>query len=801
MLVPLKWLKDYVDFSISPHELGEMLTMAGLELESVEYIGKELEKLVVAEILEISSHPNADRLKLCKVSDGSRNYNIVCGADNMKVGDKVVLAPPGTKLPSSAKFPTGIEIKKTKIRGEISEGMLCAEDELGLAKKSEGIMILPPSAPPGAKVIEVLNIEDIVFELGITPNRPDCLSIIGVAREVSAITGAPLKYPPVEVKEGKKPVEKMVTVRVEDPEGCPRYCCRIIEGIKVGSSPEWLKSRIEAAGIRSINNIVDITNFVLLEFGQPLHAFDLDLLPTKKIVVRKAREGEQITTLDGITRKLSEEELLICDSDTPIALAGIMGGKSSEVSESTTNILLESAYFNPVVVRRSSKKTGLKTESSYRFERGVDPQGVTKALDRASQIIAELCGGKIAKGKIDIRNADFTPSPIKVLSKSINNLLGTNISTQEMAEILRSLEFEVTEIDSNKITVIPPSFRIDIEREADIAEEIGRLFGYNNIQQKEPLVRMRTDATESKREVEQEIKNVSFASGFLECINYSFENPSLLSIFDQKKPLEIINPLTIEQSAMRTTLLVGLLRNVKLNLDRGESNILLFEIGKVFYPTEQGQLPKEITKVAAIATGKRQPEVWGNGEFDFFDLKNMATKILSLLSLEKNSSFEPKQYTFLHPGSSAAIVVDGKDCGMIGELHPDLYERFDIDKKTYLLELDVDLLLELHSSVKVRFQPLPKFPGIKRDISVVVSEDIPVDEIVKTIKKTSNLIEDVYVFDIYRGKTLGKGIKSVSVSMLLRTPNRTLTDKDANKVQEKVLKRLHSAIGAELRQN
>lgn len=802
MIVPLNWLKDYVDFNIPPEELGEMLTMAGLELEAMEYRGIGLENLVVAQITELRAHPNADRLSICVVTDGSRDYSIVCGADNMKKGDKVALATVGAKLPPSLKFPDGLEIKKAKIRGERSEGMLCAENELGLTDNSEGIMILPKSARVGTRVIDALNIEDIIFELGITPNRPDCLSMIGVAREVSAITGVGLKYPSSLIDESAENTEDLAKVEVQDADACPRYTCRVIRNIETGASPEWIRNRLESAGIRSINNVVDITNFVLLETGQPLHAFDLNLLCGKKIVVRKAKKSERLRTLDGIERELTPDDLLICDAKKPVALAGIMGGEDTEVSDNTTDILLESALFNPVVVRRTSKRTALRTDSSYRFERGVDPEGVVKALDRAASLIQQICKGQVSRGRIDVSDTEFKRSEITVSAKKVNKILGIDITTYEISDILRSLEFEVTSADEEYISVIPPTFRVDIYRPIDIIEEVGRLFGYNNIQQTEPLVKMSSEQVETRRSVDRRLKDVFFSNGFLEAINYTFEDPSRLALFYDNPTMNILNPITTEGSCMRTSLLPGLVKNLKLNSDRGESDIKLYESGKVFYMKKKGQLPREVTKFAAVATGRRQPDVWGRENYDFFDIKGVLMRGLSSLSLGSEIEFERNPAAgFLHPGVSARILVGGSECGIVGELHPDYYEKFDLDRKVYLAELDMDMILKLHESVSARFSPLPRYPGVRRDVSVIVSDTIAAGDIVREIKSVSNLIEDVWVFDVFQDSSLGEGKKSVAISMLLRSEDKTLTDTDANKVQSDVLERVNSSLGAELRQN
>ena len=445
MRFTLSWLKEYVDFNVSAEELAERLTMSSLEVELLEYLGKGLEELVAANIKDIRPHPNAEKLVICDVTDGKSQFKIVCGAKNMRVNDNVALAKPGTKLPPSSKFPEGIEIRSTKIRGEVSEGMLCSEVEIGIGESEEGIVILPESARAGDRLVDVLGLDDYVLELGITPNRPDCLSVFGIAREVGAILGHKVKYPSFKLSEDGEGISRIATVEVLDPEGCPRYSCRVIKDVKIGPSPDWLRIRLGRSGIRSINNVVDITNYVLLEFGQPLHSFDFDSLSDNKIIVRSAYNGELIETLDGVERKLDEEDLLICDAEKPIAIAGVMGGSGTQVSETTRNILLESAFFNPYRIRRTSKKTGLRSESSFRFERHVDINGVLDALDRASYLIMEVAGGKLCKGRIDAYPNVVKPKELRLSAKRANTLLGTSLKAQIMKDILDKLGFQSLE--------------------------------------------------------------------------------------------------------------------------------------------------------------------------------------------------------------------------------------------------------------------------------------------------------------------------------------------------------------------
>jgi phenylalanyl-tRNA synthetase beta chain len=800
MKFTLSWLKEYVEFNISPRELAERLTMSGLEVESLEYRGEGLEYVIVAQILDINPHPNASKLVLCDVTDGTKLYKIVCGAKNMKTGDKVALSPAGTKLPPSTKFPEGILIKSTKIRGEVSEGMLCAENELGIGEEGEGIMILPDSAKVGTRLIDALGLNEVIIEIGITPNRPDCLSVLGVAREVAAIIGTEIKYPDYGVMEEREHIGNLAAVEVHDPDGCPRYSCRLVKDVKITTSPDWLKTKVEASGIRSINNIVDITNFILLELGQPLHAFDYDLIGGGKIVVRPAKERESIRTLDGVDRPLTKEDLVICDAETPIAIAGVMGGVNTEVSESTRNILVESAYFNPVRVRRTSKRTNLRSESSYRFERGVDPNGVVKALDRASELIRELAGGKVARGKIDVYPSPIQPKEVNLSIKRVNSILGTALEPQKVKQLIEGLGIETLKVKDGEMTFRIPTYRVDLTRDVDLIEEVARHYGYNNISTTLPVVPMMPDGLKREKISENKAKEILVSFGFLEVIHYSFEDPEFLSLFDETAPLRILNPLTNEGSAMKTNLISGIIKNVVLNLNRQAQDIRIFEVGKVYIPRENG-LPKEIRKIAGAAAGGRQPELWDKEEFDFFDLKGVLERVLEAFFVSNKVGFEEaSQVRFLHPGKSAKIMIGNEEAGYLGELHPDFREKLEVSKRVYLFEFDLEKLSASENYTKKKFTALPKFPSVRRDIALIVDEDVPVGEILKEIRKIeSELIEEVSVFDVFKGGSVQKGKKSVAVSLILRALDRTLTDLEVDEVKKNGLNRLQLAIGAELR--
>ena len=800
MRFTLSWLKEYVDFDAPPEELAERLTMSGLEVESLEYLGKGLEEIVVAEILDIRPHPSAKTLLLCDVSDGTKSYKIVCGAKNMGVNDKVALARPGTRLPRSGKFTEGVTIETTRIRGELSEGMLCSEVELGLGDDHEGIIILPEHSEVGSSIVNPLGLDEVVLEIGVTPNRPDCLSVIGIAREVAAVFASGLKYPKFQLLEEGEDIDKLATVDVLDSEGCPRYSCRVITDLKIAPSPNWLKTRLENSGIRSINNVVDITNFVLLELGQPLHAFDYDLIEGNKIIVRSANEGEVIQTLDGLERVLIYEDLIISDASKPIAMAGVMGGASTEVSDATKNILLESAFFSPVRVRRTSKRTNLKSESSYRFERKVDINGVVRALDRASELMRELAGGTISRGTVDVYPSPVSRREITLSAKGINNLLGTEIEPDEVIEIMKRLDIEGKAAKGEELMFMIPTFRVDITREVDLIEELARQYGYNRIPTTLPSVVMKTEGSKIEKIIENRIKQILMSYGFLEVINYSFDDPAYLGLFNSTQPIAILNPLSNEGSVLRTSLFSGLMRNVSLNLNRQINDIRVFEIGRVYIP-EGNVLPKEITKLVVAATGERQVELWEKAEFDFYDLKGVLERIFELHSLAKKLRFEQtKQVGFLHPGKSSRVLIQDEEIGILGHLHPEILEKMDISQGIYVFEIDLDKFAEFYVGEELQFGPIPRFPFVRRDIAIVVDEELPVGDIVGEIRSVeSNLIEDVGVFDVFKGGSVEKGKKSVAVSMILRAADKTLTDEDVNQLQAMTLERLNLAFGAELR--
>lgn len=789
MKVSLNWLKYFVDIDISHERLADILMNAGLEVESISKLGEGLDNVVVAKILSMRPHPNADRLTLCSVTTGEKTHAIVCGARNMKEGDHVALALPGAHLPN------GMKIAKSKIRGEVSEGMLCSEVELGLAKESAGIMILPDGLRPGDSFAKAMLLEDTIFEINITPNRPDCLSVIGIAREVAALTGKELKRPSLDLEEGINtagPASANISVDLVDEDACPRYTARTISGVKITPSPLWLKRRLEASGVRAINNVVDITNYVMLETGQPLHAFDLNLLSGNKIIVRKADGSENITTLDGVERALDKDTLIIADSGKPLAIAGVMGGKGSEVTEATTDILLESAYFKPAVVRRTAKRLGLHTESSHRFERGVDPNGVLHASALAARLIIELAGGKASSTPQDRYTKKINPVNIEMRLSRAKSILGMDLNADLVVDGFKRLQFDVEKVDDDMIKVAPPTFRVDLTREIDLIEEVARLIGYNNIPITYPKVEAQAGEKDKKGLLEDKIRGLLTGLGFYETITYSFLSPKAISPFlpNWGDPIKLRNPISEEQSAMRTIAIPSLLEVVARNLNHSNENLRFFEIGRVFPYYNDRDNKEERTVVSGIMHGLRYGKTWNLSadELDFFDVKGVVENLLDGLGISATFAPPGEAVQHLHPGKAAIVNVDGLDVGIVGELHPDVMTALDIKGKAYVFEIEVKPLMEATRAVS--FAHIPRFPAVSRDVAVVVDNDVPAERVCKAIKDVDPLITDVYLFDHYKGKHIPEGKKSLAYSYRYQAMDRTLMEEEVKLLDLKVIQTL-----------
>ncbi len=804
MIVTYNWLKDFVDFEYSPQELCDRLTMAGLEVDSLEEIGGGLDSVVVAKLESVATHPDADRLTVCQVNNGQDIIQVVCGATNHKSGDYVAFAQVGSILPGDFK------IKKSKIRGQESQGMLCSEKELGLAAESAGIMILSQDLTLGVPVFEALKLRDFRIEIGLTPNRPDCLSVVGVAREVAALCGKPLKLPAPVICEGAVDIKSQASVLVENSDGCPRYAARMIKGISIAPSPDWLVRRLEAVGVRSINNIVDVTNYVMMELGHPLHAFDYRYLADQRIVVRNASENYKFKTLDDQERTLTSEDLMICDGQKPVALAGIMGGQNSEVQDDTSDILLEAAYFKPTMVRRSSKRHGLHTESSHRFERGADIDMIPVALDRAAALMADLGKGEVLAGIID-----NYPEPLKtpVLSLSLQKtiaLLDAQVSPDQVAGLLTSIGLAVEKTDNpDLLRVTAPSFRPDLEREVDLIEEVARLFGYDNIPVTMPIGTVDSGLTPAQQRVPSLIQDIFTGKGFSETISYSFVSQELLGRLGlpaddaRTRPVKLLNPLSEDQAVMRTSLVPSMLESVARNLSYRNQDLRLFEVRPVFLPVqeEEGRCHEQLTLVAAIS-GRREPEGWAqnNQPVDFFDAKGIVEDLLDCLGLKHVSYANLATPPYLHPGKSCSIETKEHGLlGFLGEVHPEILHKFDIEQAVYLVEINVENLIEAGDKTK-KFTPLSKYPNVIRDTALLLDDSVTAAQVIEIANRSMKKeVEDLTLFDLYTGKGIPAGKKSLAIRVRYRDLEKTLTEDEVVKMHDKLIRSLCHQLGAEIR--
>ena len=689
-------------------ELINLLTMGGLEVEAATPTGQGFEKIVVAEIESIRRHPSADRLSLVEAKTSGEKFSIVCGATNIREGQRVPLALVGTKLPG------GLEIKRSKIRGEVSEGMLCSEIELGLGQDATGIMILDRDAPLGVSVGETLGLTDTILDISITPNRPDCLCVIGVAREIAALTHQKMKYPGLSLSDTGKEIHQKTSVTLLDPDLCPRYVARMIEGVKIGPSPHWIRNRLEKAGIRSINQVVDVTNYVMMEYGQPLHAFDFELLEEGRIEVRRARKDEGFTTLDGVKRVLDEEMLMICDGVKPVAIAGVMGGLNSEIRAETRTVLLESAYFHPMNNRRTSKRLGFETEASYRFGRGTDYGGCLNAANRAASLIAELAGGKVVEGVVDAYPNPIRPNPIRLSILNANRILGTEIPAQQVRVYLEDLELDVRVEDEATLSVTPPSFRGDIEREIDLIEEVARMDGYEKIPLTLPKGPPSPEEMSRELILEQKAKDHLIQHGYNEVITYSFTAPRSLNGLGlspddpRGKFLPILNPLTEDSSVMRTSLIPGLMETVRHNLSYKNVNLRIFELKRVYLTAEGERLPREVKYLTGLAMGMEGDPHWASltRPVDFYDVKGCIEDLFEGLQVKGVKFDRAEDVPYLHPGKASKVLLGKEVLGVLGEVHPHVLAHHEIHGKVYLFEIDFGRMVN-YAVEERRFRPLP----------------------------------------------------------------------------------------------
>ncbi len=803
MQVSIKWLKDYIELNLTPEELAEQLTMAGLEVEAMERKTPDFSGVVVAKILSIALHPNADKLSLCRISTGTEEFPVVCGASNIKEGNVVPLAKVGATIPG------GYTIKRSQIRGELSEGMLCSEEELGIGGDNTGIMILPSGLTLGQDLTQALDLSDMILDIGITPNRADCLSMIGIAREIAALTGNSVKYPEITIREIPEETRAITSVKIEDPDLCPRYTARILKNIKIGPSPYWMKQRLEAVGLRSINNVVDVTNFVMMELGQPLHAFDYRFLEEGRIVVRRSRAGESFISLDEKERILRADTLMICDGKKPVAIGGIMGGLNSEVKDDTEMVLLESAYFLPSSIRKSARWLGMGTDAAFRFERGIDPDGVVRALNRAAQLIAETTGGSICRGIIDEYPTKVdVPQAIPLRIGRVNSILGSSLDEAKIVNTLINLGMTVNMTDNlGSYLVNPPSYRVDISREIDLIEEVARLVGYDQIDLKLPRISVKPIVKETKQLLDEKIRQILNGCGFSEVIHYSFIPPKACEILnipsddERSKILRIANPLTDDQSVMRTTLVFSLLDTMRINANNGCHNLKIFEMGKIFIDCGRGDQPLEKERLGGLMTGLVYDDFWHlkDKPADFYNLKGVLEDLFGALRLSSVSYDAAHTEPFLHPGRSCCVSVQKHPVGFLGELHPDVQASMDLKNRALVFELDIDVL-GCHFTGQVNYREVSRYPAITRDVAFLIRNEIESAEIVRLGDQSGEeLLEKINIFDIYIGDGIPEGMKSLGVRFSYRSPSKTLKDEEVSEVHRAIVSAIVTATGAKIR--
>ena len=800
MKVSLKWFKAYVDIDLPPAELADKLTMAGTEVKGWEAIGGEWENIVVGQILAINPHPNADRLTLPTVDLGTEQPTVVCGAPNLKVGDKVAFARVGAKLIDghSGKL---VALETAKIRGVVSSGMVCSEKELGISDIHQGIMVLAAEAEIGTPLADFMS--DVIFDLDVTPNRPDCLSVIGIAREIAALTGREVRLPDIGYDEKGDAIDQQISIDIIDPDLCPRYSASLITGVKVGPSPHWMQQRLLAGGMRPISNVVDITNFVMLEYGEPLHAFDYGQVRGRKIIVRRVEKGEVLVTLDGNKRQLSKDMLVIADAERGLAVAGVMGGADSEMTDQTTSIVLEAANFNPASIYDTGSTLGIPSEARMRFERGISPELTIPALKRATRLLIELAGGKAAKGIVDVYPGREEPQPILLSTGEVKRQLGVDFSIKQMKEALTSLGFDCQPGNSAaEIRVTAPYWRSDISLVEDLVEEVARVIGYDQIpitmtsgevprQNPAPII-------DFKREVRRDLAGY----GFYEVVNFSLTGMELLKKLLpevhplEPEPLRVLKPMTADQEYLRPNLRVSLLAALAANRRHEEGGIRLFELGRV-YVRRPNDLPDEPEMLCAILAGSRFDRSWhgDNDPVDFFDARGVAEGLLRRLGV--TAEFKPSDDESLDTAKQAAIVIGGKKVGVVGEVHRKVADAFELAEKVYLLEINLTELLPFTLEHEL-FKPISRFPAVVRDIALVVDAGVTHRQVVDIISGFP-LVTKVALFDLYTGGKLPRGKKSLAYSITFQSPSKTLTDEAANQVQQKIIGKLGQELGATLR--
>lgn len=803
MFVSYKWLQDYVDLSgINATELADKITKSGIEVEGVEKKSEGLKGIVIGHVLEREQHPNADKLNKCLVDIGAENpVQIVCGAPNVDKGQKVAVATVGAVLPGNFK------IKKAKLRGEESHGMICSLQELGFESKivskdyATGIFVFPNDVEVGKDALEELGLSDEILELGLTPNRSDALSMLGVAYEVGAILGRDVKWPVIEKEEAAEKAMDYISIKVEAKEDNPLYIAKIIKDVKVGPSPLWMQTRLMSAGIRPHNNVVDITNYILLEYGQPLHAFDYDRLGSKEIVIRRANEAEKIVTLDETERSLSPDHLVITNGTEPVAIAGVMGGANSEVKNDTTTVIIESAYFAGTVVRKASKDHGLRSEASARFEKGVDPARVREAGERAAQLMAQYAGGTILQGTAEVDELTMEPAVISITLEKINTLLGTDMSVSEVESIFKRLQFGVT-LDNETFTITVPTRRGDITIEADLVEEAARLYGYDNIPATLPVGAATPGQLTDYQMKRRKVRRTLEGAGLYQAVTYSLTSEEKAAQFalNALDSIRLAMPMSEERSQLRLSIVPQLLEVVKYNNARQLDSLALYEIGSVFFKKDDQELPEEKEHVAGAITGLWESQPWQDEQksVDFYVAKGVIEALFDTLGLTEKISYRQAEIKDMHPGRTAEVLLDGEVIGFIGQVHPTVQKDLDI-KETYIFELSFKALAEAEVA-PIAYQTIPRYPSTTRDIALVVNQATKAGDIQDIILEAGGkLLKEVSIFDLYEGEKMEEGKKSIAYSLKYFDPERTLTDEDITKAHEKVLAAVKEKAGAELR--
>jgi phenylalanyl-tRNA synthetase beta chain len=804
MKIVSSWLKEFVDVDWTPQRFSDDLTMVGLEVESFEDLAATFDKFVVGRVVSCEKHPKADRLSVCRVDVGGDVLQIVCGAPNVAAGQTVAVGLVGATVPHDQHDPEGkpFVLGKVKIRGVESSGMICSEKELGLGTDGNGIVVLTTDSAPGTPLSTALDRNDVVYEIGITPNRPDCLSHLGVAREVAIQTGGELRMPSIRLEESGAPASTLASIEIRDPDLCPRYCGRVLSNVKIVPSPDWLRRRLELVGVRPINAIVDATNYVMLELGHPLHAFDLDRLDGHAVVVRRAGNDTRFTTLDGKERPLEREMLMICDRSRPVAVGGVMGGENSEVNGATTRLLIEGAYFLPSSIRRTARSLGLSTEASYRFERGADPEMAKVAVERAARLIQELTGATVHPGLIDVYPRPLASPEIRFRPKRANAILGTEIAPDTMRRYLAMLGARVEDGGHEAFSVIPPSFRVDLSQEIDLVEEVARVHGYNRI---ETQTRSAIDFSipTAPRRVADEVRSHLVGAGWREIMAISLQ-PEMLASLTGFAPVRVLNPVSAEMQALRTSMVPGTLEIVRLNINRGSKDLRLFEIGKVYRRTGETQDRLEDfleeDRLMLAWTGVAQPIAFDRPvrSADILDMRGEVESLLRRVCLDKYR-FLPYSADNTLTESALSVEINGTYGGWFGEVRRDIAKRFEIDIPVFVGEIALQVLE--HAWTQDRsFRSLPRFPRVVRDLAFVVERSRPQGDLESVIRASAGpWLESLVLFDAYQGAQTGGGRRSLAYSLGFRAPDHTLTDAEVDAHIRAIVDKARSACGAELR--